>query len=189
MADPIRRAEKFIRGLDPHIQMYLIGTPPTTHEAALASVRSWELITEDQRAAQTGTAARRAPLASSAPAASSTSIRTPAAIRTVQTTSFKAGPSSSALSGANRIALFCDHCQKPGHAKPTCRRLLGLCLRCGQAGHMAKDCPTFRAGAPPSQSIQAFALSVEEAEAHGPVAGISCFIISVILFIVHCISS
>ena len=40
MADPIRRAEKFIRGLDPHIQVYLIGTPPTTHEAALASARS-----------------------------------------------------------------------------------------------------------------------------------------------------
>ena len=48
---------------------------------------------------------------------------------------------------------------------------------------MAKDCPTFRAGAPPSQSTHAFALSVEEAEAHGPVAGISCFIISVIFFI------
>ena len=61
MADPIRRAEKFILAFDPHIQRYLIGTPPTTHEAALASDRSWEMISEEQRAAQARTAARRVP--------------------------------------------------------------------------------------------------------------------------------
>ena len=122
VADPVKRAEKFIRGLDPHIQMYLIGTPPTTHEAALASARGWELITEEQRAVQTRTAARRAPSAlpappaPSAPAASSASVRTPAAIRTVQTTSFKPVPSSTALTGVNRIPLVCDHFHKPGHS-------------------------------------------------------------------------
>ena len=154
MADPIRRAEKFIRGLDPHIQVYLICTPPTTHEAALASARSWELITEEQRAAQARTAARRAPPAlpapsvplalpappaprappaSSAPAVSSASVWTPAAIRTVQTTSFKPVPSPTALTGVNRIPIESDFCHKPGHSRQTCRRLLRLCLRCGQA--------------------------------------------------------
>ena len=46
---------------------------------------------------------------------------------------------------------------------------------------MAQACPLSdprgpRAGAPQVQRTQAFALSVEEAEAHGPVAGIPCLI-------------
>ena len=50
--DPVKRADKFIRGLDTHIQKLLIGTPPTTHEAALTAARGWELIAEEERAAQ-----------------------------------------------------------------------------------------------------------------------------------------
>ena len=35
---------------------------------------------------------------------------------------------------------MCSYCHNPGHTKEICRRFLRLCMRCGQARHMAKEC-------------------------------------------------
>ncbi|KAJ6849399.1 uncharacterized protein M6B38_270420 [Iris pallida] len=36
----------------------------------------------------------------------------------------------------------CGYCKKPGHIWEVCRKRLGLCLYCGEAGHQLRDCPT-----------------------------------------------
>ena len=218
MKDPVKRAEKFVRGLDAHIQKLLIGTPPTTHEAALTAAHGWELITEEERAAQAR--ARRAPAAHQhlpAPPAPIAPVRMAAALRTLQTTAFKPtfGASSSTLTGANRIPLVCTFCDNPGHSKETCKKYNKLCLRCGKPDHMIRDCPhpdarlaVVGARAPQQQQIithahqvhpigqrggQAFALTTEQAEAAAPViTGMTWFIFSIscyfAFFICSCIS-
>ncbi|KAJ6798715.1 Uncharacterized protein M6B38_210620 [Iris pallida] len=35
-----------------------------------------------------------------------------------------------------------NFCKKPGHIWEVCRKRLGLCLYCGEAGHQLRDCPT-----------------------------------------------
>ncbi|KAJ6799722.1 uncharacterized protein M6B38_205930 [Iris pallida] len=36
----------------------------------------------------------------------------------------------------------CGYCKKSGHIWEVCRKRLGLCLYCGEAGHQLRDCPT-----------------------------------------------
>ncbi|KAJ6830595.1 uncharacterized protein M6B38_353025 [Iris pallida] len=36
----------------------------------------------------------------------------------------------------------CNFCKKPGHIWEVCRKRLGVCLYCGEAGHQLRDCPT-----------------------------------------------
>ncbi|KAJ6830738.1 uncharacterized protein M6B38_351245 [Iris pallida] len=36
----------------------------------------------------------------------------------------------------------CHFCRRPGHVWEVCRKRLGLCLYCGEAGHQLRDCPT-----------------------------------------------
>ncbi|KAJ6791026.1 Uncharacterized protein M6B38_246915 [Iris pallida] len=35
----------------------------------------------------------------------------------------------------------CHFCRRPGHVWEVCRKRLGLCLYCGEAGHQLRDCP------------------------------------------------
>ena len=49
MKEPAVRAKKFIRGLDHHHWMQLASHPPATDAAALAAVRSTDLISEEER--------------------------------------------------------------------------------------------------------------------------------------------
>ena len=41
-----------------------------------------------------------------------------------------------------RPGFQCGHCGRSGHTRERCRRLLGLCLRCGGPGHRIARCPT-----------------------------------------------
>lgn len=36
--------------------------------------------------------------------------------------------------------LFCSHCNRPNHDYENCRMRLGLCIKCGKKGHLAKHC-------------------------------------------------
>jgi hypothetical protein len=50
-------------------------------------------------------------------------------------------PGSGEPMQVDRQRKQCNFCKKFGHTMDTCRRKLGLCIRCGNAGHMIKDCP------------------------------------------------
>ena len=138
---------------------------------------------------------RRSASRQQVPATAAATARTPAAIRTIRTTSFKPVPPSTVLTGANRVPLLCDHCHKPGHTRQVCRRLRGLCLRCDQAGHMARACPSPdsrgpRAGASQAQWDQIFASIPEETEASAPVIpGTSGYYINILMHATCYISS
>ena len=51
-------------------------------------------------------------------------------------------PLQVAVAAGSMAEFECEHCGRSGHTRDLCRRLHGLCYRCGSPGHRLFRCPT-----------------------------------------------
>ena len=139
--EPKDQAKRFVGGLDIANQKLMINNHPTTHATTLSAPLSHEKLYRKEKALLV-TYSRRAPVIPAVSEASAkTSSSRPAHSSTpgpVQMTFFKKQGSGSFL------PMFCDHYHNAGHIKSECRRFLNQCLRCGNPGHRAFECPLSR---------------------------------------------